>query len=193
MAVRSWRWVLTGALSMLATVGEAASTPQAQTRFELLGGAAVVNLPDVGVYTIRDRQTASCYALFIGSQSALSGSLPAAAGKAVPRSPEDVPAPKPPADNSRALTDRPNSQYWATIPWMTTTPGVQTGGWENLAESIRLALIDPSTAKALSAPLLDALSDFNERFRRLEALLQNIEALRSFAVWPVSCDATQKK
>jgi hypothetical protein len=193
MEVRSLRWVLAGVLSMMAARVAAAPASQGQARFELLGGGAIVHMPDVSVYTIRDRQTANCYALFIGNQAALGGALSAAAGRGPAKSPEDVPASKPAADNSRALTDRPNPQYWATIPWMTTTPGAQTGGWEYLAESVRLALVDPSTVKALSAPLRDALSDLDDRLRRLEALLQNIEASRSYAVWPVSCDAAQRK
>jgi len=60
-----------------------------------------------------------------------------------------------------------------------------------MAESVRRALVDPSTVQAMSAPLLSTLTDLDDRMRRLELQRQTIDASRTVTVWPVSCAAAK--
>jgi hypothetical protein len=161
-----------------------------ENRFELLSRDAVAQMPEVTIDTIRDKRTFTCYAIFNSSQRGAVGPAVGTAGQIVPRvidTPQALRGTR--EDTADAARDRTaDPQQWATIPWSAQAPGMPTGGWEQLAESMRRALVDPATARALSAPMRDALTNLDERLRRLESLLEQIAASRTFAIWPVSCD-----
>jgi hypothetical protein len=69
---------------------------------------------------------------------------------------------------------------------------MQAGGGEELAESIRRALGDPTTAQALATPLRDTLTDVEDRLRRLEIPLRTIDGGPTVPIWPVSCKSGGK-
>jgi hypothetical protein len=184
MAFRSSSWIMTAALSIGLAAVQSGRAAGAEGRFELVSRETLPELPELTVYTIRDRRAAACYTLFVSSGA----------------SPFDVrheawPARQPPVEDlPRPPSERaPEPRDWATLPWTSPVPGMMTGGWEYLAESMRLALTDPGTARALSAPLDDKLYSLDERLSQLTSLLQRALLARNFAVWPVSCDGAGKK
>jgi hypothetical protein len=179
MTIRSRHAVLLVLPSLLA----AAPILRAQNRFEILSRDTIAQA-DVTIDTVRDRRTSTCYALFSATQGSSIARALGTAGTIVPRIVESGRASHEEPVDTRA----PDPQSFATMPWATQTPGTPTGGWEHLAESMRRALVDPSTARALSAPLHDALISLDDRLRHIESLLQQIEEARTFAVWPVPCD-----
>lgn len=198
MAVRSSRGVIVRSLLLCLVVVGPELTVRAQGRFELLTHDVISQVPGLSIYTIRDKQRSVCYALFTMERSA--------SGQPAPLAVPSPPPPPPPADlqsppsisqsrdAARPAGDRaPAASQWATLPWTTPTPGMPTGGWEYLAESMRRALVDPTTAKALAEPLDGKLTGLDQRLGRIELLLQNTGASPRFAVWPVSCESTGKK
>jgi hypothetical protein len=214
------RRVIAGALVFAATVVVGPASPlRAQARFELLSRDSFAGSPDITVSTIRDRRTSTCYALFIGGQGPAVGPLtaPAPVGSMPWDIVEVTAAPPPPTAYGSAASITPwpagypglwgspgslsnwgvpavstaQANPWGTIPWAAANPGMQTGGWELMAESVRRALVDPSTVQAMSAPLLSALTELDDRMRRLELLMQTVDASRTVAVWPVSCAAAK--
>jgi hypothetical protein len=183
---------VSGAVALLVLVGPRARPAFAQGRFELLSRDSLAQMPEVTIDTIRDRQTSTCYAVFIGGQAPSVGPLTAPAGAVPPAVVEDW-GPIVATTGVRPGESTSDVHSWATLPGASTYPGLPTGGWELLAESVRRALVDPSTVKALSAPLHDALTGLDERLRRLEMLLQKVDASRTVAAWRVSCNAATDK
>lgn len=178
MAIRvSCRELLTSCLLASIVVVAAASSVEAQTRFKVVTRSAVSDLGGLNIYTIRDEQLSACYLLFVMEQPAASR-------------PDQLAAPaEAPAAPDRKSQD---PQKWATRSWNTQTPGEPSGGWEQLAESMRLALVDPATADALAEPVSTKLSDVSERLGRIEQLLKNFGGLQRLAVLPVSCSPAGK-
>src|SRR5262245_26274207 len=191
------RRVIAGALAFAAPVVVGPASPlRAQARFELLGRDSLAGAPDIAVYTILDRRTSTCYALVIGGQRPAVGPLTAPVPVAPVVSPiVEVVGTRPPIPSQvwpASITPWPvgnpglwgspgsisnwgvpavsaaDTYPWGTIPWAAAYPGVATGGWGPMAESMRRALVDPSTVEAVSAPLLSALSELDDRLRRLE-------------------------
>lgn len=199
MAARSSRRMIVRSLLLCVMVVSPELTLRAQGRFELLTHDAISQVPGLNIYTIRDTQRSACYTLFVIEQSASIGrqsAAPSATSPAPrPAEPQSLPSISPSRDDSRPSPDdrAPAPSQWATLPWTAPTPGMLTGGWEYLAESMRRALVDPTTAKALAEPLDGKLTGLDERLGRIELLLQNLGASRSFAVWPVSCESADKK
>jgi hypothetical protein len=211
MCIHADRRVIACAM-IFAGIVVAPTSTRAQARFELLSRDTLARTPNVTVVTIRDRRTANCYALLIGGQGPAAGPLTAAVAAPTVLGPivEVIQPPPPPATaygSAGSITPWPagypglwgspgSIQNWGpsgvnTGPWTAARPGVQTNGWELMAESIRRALVDPATVQALSAPLQAALSDLDGRLRRLESMQQSADASRSVAVWPVSCTANK--
>src|SRR5262245_9752175 len=212
------RRVIAGALAFAATVGPA-SPLRAQARFELLSRDSLAGAPDIIVNTIRDRRTSTCYALVTGGQGPAVGPLTAPVPAAPVVSPiVEVIGTRPPSPSegsAASITPWPTgnpglwgspgslsnwgmpavsaaeANPWGTSPWAVAYPGVETGGWGAMAESVRRALVDPSTVEAMSAPLLSALTELDDRLRRLELQRQTIDASRTVTVWPVSCPAAK--
>jgi hypothetical protein len=170
--MRHPRWILFASLSWL--VLDAPAVP-AQARFEVLRHDPIARTPHVTVVTVRDTHTSKCYVLFTAAPE--SASAPAA--KPVNPTLEEPPR--------RTRIQPPDPQQWATMPFATPSPGLPTGGWEQLAESIRLAFVHPSTAQALAAPLADVLARLDERLGRIEHLLVKSLEARSLAAVPVPC------
>ncbi len=216
----SIRRVIAGALAFAATVVVAPGFPlHAQSRFELLSRDSLPGAPDITVNTILDRRTSTCYALVIGGQQPAVGPLTAPVRVAPLVSPiVEVVGTSPPAagqGSAASITPWPvgnpglwgsprslsnwgvpavsaaQAYPWGTIPWAAAYPGVQTGGWGPMAESVRRALVDLSTVQAMSGPLLSALTELDDRLRGLELQRQTSDASRSVTVWPVSCAAAK--
>jgi hypothetical protein len=156
----------------------------AQARFEVLAHDMLPQVPGLHIYTIRDTQRAACYTFFEIERPP----APVAALPPVAMNP-NAPPPAPPIPDEPA---QPVPLPWATLPWATATPGQPTGGWELLAESMRRALVDPSTVHALSEPLDGKLSDLADRMSRMEALLENLRSMTDARVFPVACEPAKK-
>jgi len=214
------RRVIAAALAFAATAVVGPASPlSAQTRFELLSRDSLPGAPDITVNTIRDRRTSNCYALVIGGQGPAVGpqTAPVPLAPAVYPIVEIVGTrpPTPSEGSAASITPWPvgnpglwgspqslsnwgvpqvsaaDAYPWGTIPWAAAYPGVETGGWGPMAESMRRALVDPSTVDAMSAPLLSALGELDDRLRRLELQRQTSDASRTVTVWPVSCAAAK--
>lgn len=68
------------------------------------------------------------------------------------------------------------------------TPGTTlTGGWEDLAESVRLAMIHPSTTSVLVELVTDRLTEVSQKLDLVTRLLTNLAALPRVAILPVAC------
>ena len=186
MTTGARRAVLPLSLSVLVSL---TAVLRAQDRFEVLSRDSVAQLPGLTIATIHDRRTDTCYALF---SRTLAPPTPVGTSGAIrPRvvEPPNAARSRREAESQPAREPAPDSQARPTLPWSAPTSGTQTGGWEQLAESFRRALVDPTTARALSAPLGEALGSLDERLDRIEGLLQQAES-RTFAAWPVSCDTS---
>jgi hypothetical protein len=212
MSTHADRRVIACAL-IFAGIVVAPTSTRAQARFELLSRDTLARTPDVTVVTIRDRRTSNCYALLIGGQGPAFGppTAPVAGPTVLGPIVEVIQPPPPPATaygSAGSITPWPvgypglwgspgSIQNWGSTvntgpgPWTAAKPGLQTNGWEPMAESIRRALVDPATVQALSAPLQAGLSDLDGRLRGLESMLQSADAYRTVAVWPVSCTANK--
>jgi len=73
-----------------------------------------------------------------------------------------------------------------SYPWATPVPGVRAGGWEDAANAMRRAVVDPDPTSAMKTATV--------QFARLDALLRRlIEAPRLAASGPFTCDAEATK
>jgi hypothetical protein len=135
-------------LAVLAALAAPAATLHAQDRFELLGHDVIAHIPDVTIDTVRDKRTATCFAIFSGASRSGAGSAVGTSGTIAPRV-RDVPPPPRPRDEGA-----------------------------DLAESLRRALVDPATVQAMSMPVRDALTRLDDRLRHIESLLEQIASSR---------------
>lgn len=73
-----------------------------------------------------------------------------------------------------------------SYPWATPVPGMRAGGWEDAANAMRRAIVDPDPTSAMKTATV--------QFARLDALLRRlIEAPRLAAAGPFTCDAEATK
>jgi hypothetical protein len=161
---------------------------EAQARFEISDHDTITAVPGLSIYTIRDNQSTACYAVFL-VDSARPNALTAAT--APPTSTETPFTPLERQDTRPPAPTKPEIPWTAApvadIPWSAPSPGMRTGGWEYMAESARRAVADPTTLALLTEPLESKLSNLQERFSRVELLLDTLGNSQRFAVWPVPC------
>jgi hypothetical protein len=205
MDIHAGRRVFACALILSGNVVAPTST-RAQARFELLSRDILARTPDVTVVTIRDRGTSNCYAVFIGSQGPAVGPLTAPVAASTELSPTEL-APivvvtQPPPPPAAAYGSAGSITPWPVgYPGLWGSPGsISTWGPSgvNTAQPTTRPGMppgsigpDPATVQAVSAALQATLSNFDDRLRRLESMLQSAAASRTVAIWPVSCTANK--
>lgn len=209
---------MTGRRSMAAAVlilCLAAADLAAQERFGIVRQQAIAEVSGLRVITVRDGASDTCYTLFMLEGSVAPAGVPAppvsdeAAAQSLRRI-RDAAAKRdrqlaelkertetraaPIFDPTRtsglfeAERRKIDDEYDqvlrrempSTYPWASATPGMRSGGFEEQATAMRRAIVDPDPIATLKA--------LDERFSRLEALLQSAAAAPRLAVTgPVSC------